>query len=639
MAEPSKGTIESFKDLDLPDYILSALSHVGYERPSPIQAATIPVLLAGKDLVGMAQTGTGKTAAFALPILANIDIKNTKPQALVLCPTRELALQVAEAFQAYASQMPNFHVLPIYGGHDMRAQLKGLRRGVHVIVGTPGRLLDHLDRRSLDLSSLKTLVLDEADEMLRMGFNEDVEAILDKTPGTQQIALFSATMPAPIRRVANKYLKQPEEVRIETAVTTNENIEQHYWLVSGTNKLDALTRILEYEEFDGMLIFVRTKTATVDLSEKLNARGFSASPLNGDMNQTLRQRTVEQLKNGKLDMVIATDVAARGLDVERISHVLNFDIPYDDEAYVHRIGRTGRAGRKGKAILFVAPRERRMLRSIEKTTRQRITQMELPSRADLIDKRAANFKASIKDAMENENKDFFQRIVGEICHEQEASPEDVAAALAYLLQKDLPILPSKDQPKAHDDKPRKDRNKSREDSRGDTRDDTRKENRSEKRSERDKPRKQPNDYIDDKGIPNLGNAQSLKEYPEIVMERFRIGVGHNDQVAPGEIVGAIANEADIDGCYIGQIKIYDDFTTVDLPAGMPNELFSQLKRTRVRQKPINIERISADNEKNAKAKQSSHKKAKPGTADTTKKKEGKSTQARKPRKKPDGKTQ
>ncbi|WP_045859225.1 DEAD/DEAH box helicase [Teredinibacter purpureus] len=558
MSEDSTGSVSTFADLNLPKHILKAITRVGYESPSPIQAATIPALLKGGDVLGMAQTGTGKTAAFALPILANIDVKKSKPQALVLCPTRELALQVAEAFQAYAADIKGFHVMPIYGGHDMRAQLRGLQRGVHVIVGTPGRLLDHLDRRSLDLSELKTLVLDEADEMLRMGFNEDVEAILEKTPNTRQIALFSATMPPPIRRVADKYLKNPEEVRIETSVTTNENIEQHYWLVSGTNKLEALTRILEVEEFDGMIVFVRTKTSTVDLAEKLNARGFSASPLNGDMNQTLRQRTVDQLKKGQLDMVIATDVAARGLDVERISHVLNYDIPYDDEAYVHRIGRTGRAGRKGKAILFVAPRERRMLRSIEKTTRQKISQMQLPSRDELIDRRATAFKTSVLEGLNNEDKGFFQKIVAELCHEQEASPEDIAAALAYLLQKDRPLLPPKEKPKAK--KPE------------------------QTHKERSK------DSKDGKYIPNLGNAQTLREYPEIVMERFRLAVGHKDQVTPREIVGAIANEADIDGCYIGQIKIYDNYSTVDLPAGMPNELLETLKKTRVKQRQLNIER-------------------------------------------------
>jgi ATP-dependent RNA helicase DeaD len=370
----------SFAELDLPQFLQDTLSKVGYEKPSPIQQATIPVLLQGKDVVGMAQTGTGKTAAFALPILAKIDLSQSRTQALVLCPTRELAIQVAEAFQTYAAGMRGFHVLPIYGGQDMGRQLTGLRRGAHVVVGTPGRLLDHLNRKTIDLSQLNTLVLDEADEMLRMGFIDDVEAILENTPKTRQVALFSATMPAPIRAVAEKYLNDPQEIRIQSAISTNEDIEQFYWLVQGTSKLDALTRILEVEDFDAMLIFVRTKTSTVDLAEKLSARGFAASPLNGDMNQAIRTRTVEQLKNGQLDILVATDVAARGLDVDRLSHVMNYDIPYDDEAYVHRIGRTGRAGRSGKAILFVAPRERRLLQSIEKTTRKKITQMELPTR-------------------------------------------------------------------------------------------------------------------------------------------------------------------------------------------------------------------------------------------------------------------
>ncbi len=567
MSDSKQGSVESFAELDLPDAILKTLNRVGYERPTPIQAATIPALSSGEDVLGMAQTGTGKTAAFALPILAKIDVEQRLPQALVLCPTRELALQVSEAFQAYAAGLKDFHVLPIYGGHDMRTQLRSLKRGVHVIIGTPGRLLDHLERRSLDLSKLKTLVLDEADEMLRMGFNEDVEAILNKTPNDRQIALFSATMPPPIRRVADTYLKNPKIIRIESAAMTSDNIDQHYWLVAGTNKMDALTRILEVEDFDGMIIFVRTKTATVDLAEKLNARGFSAAPLNGDMNQVLRQRTVDQLKSGQLDMIIATDVAARGLDVERISHVLNYDIPYDDEAYVHRIGRTGRAGRKGKAILFVAPRERRMLRSIEKTTRQKITQMELPTRIELIDKRAAAFKESIASSLDNDHKTFFQRIVAEICHENETSPEEVAAALAFLLQKDRPILPPKNKP----------------------------------RPEKSEAKKIP--VKNTKDIPNLGNALPLKEYPEIVMERFRIAVGHNDQVTPREIVGAIANEADIDGCYIGHIKIYDTYSTVDLPAGMPDELFSVLKKTRVKQRAIKIERME-DLEQQSKSRRS-----------------------------------
>ncbi|WP_339073810.1 DEAD/DEAH box helicase [Teredinibacter turnerae] len=573
MTQDTQAESLGFADLNLPSSLLDTVRKLGYERPSPIQAATIPALIEGRDVIGMAQTGTGKTAAFALPILAKIKSGSKNPQALVLCPTRELAIQVSEAFQSYAANIPNFHVLPIYGGQDMRTQLRGLQRGVQVIVGTPGRLLDHLDRRSLDLSELHTVVLDEADEMLRMGFNEDVEAILKKTPGNHQIALFSATMPPPIRRVADTYLKSPVEVKIETSVTTNENIEQFYWLVSGTNKLEALTRILEVEDFEGMIIFVRTKNSTVDLAERLNARGFSAAPLNGDMNQALRERTIEQLKGGKLDMIIATDVAARGLDVERISHVLNFDIPYDDEAYVHRIGRTGRGGRTGKAILFVAPRERRMLRSIEKTTRQKITEMQLPSRQDLIHRRTQEFKAAVTDSINMENKSFFQRIIAEMCHEQEISPEDVAAALAYLLQKDRPLLPPK----------------------------------GKEPSERPEREKREREFTPDRSkkgeLPNLGNAQSLRDYPEIVMERFRLDVGRNHNVSPREIVGAIANEADIDSCYIGQIKIFDDFSTVDLPAGMPDELFQMLKKTRVMQRPINLKRLDENGAKLAEANQ------------------------------------
>lgn len=542
----------SFADLKLPAFLLKSLEQVGYESPSPIQKACIPLLLANKDVVGMAQTGTGKTAAFALPILANLNIKQHAPQALVLCPTRELAIQVAEAFQSYAANIKDFHVLPIYGGQDMRGQLRGLKRGAHVIVGTPGRLLDHLERRSLDLSEIHTLVLDEADEMLRMGFIDDVETILQRTPENRRVALFSATMPAPIRKVAQKYLNKPEEIRIESAVTTNENIEQFYWLVTGTNKLDALTRILEVETFDGMIIFVRTKTSTVELADKLSARGFSASPLNGDMNQALRQRTVENLKSGKLDILVATDVAARGLDVDRISHIMNYDIPYDDETYVHRIGRTGRAGRKGKAILFVAPREKRMLHSIEKTTRKKIEQMTLPSQEELIDKRARQFKEQIIQGIGASDTEIFSRLIEELCKEHNLTAQEVAVSLAGLLHKDRPFVPKKIKP----------RPEKREDSKAEF---------PEYRERKSKRR----------------NNDEVSE-PEEGMDRYKIHVGHNDQVKPGEIVGAIANEADIDGKHIGQIKIYDDYCTVDLPQGMPPEVFQILQKTRVRNKPIRL---------------------------------------------------
>ena len=614
----------SFAELDLPQYLQDTLSKVGYEKPSPIQQATIPVLLQGQDVVGMAQTGTGKTAAFALPILAKIDLSKSHTQALVLCPTRELAIQVAEAFQTYAAGMRGFHVLPIYGGQDMGRQLSALRRGAHVVVGTPGRLLDHLNRKTLDLSQLSTLVLDEADEMLRMGFIDDVESILENTPKSRQVALFSATMPGPIRSVAAKYLNSPQEIRIESAISTNEDIEQFYWLVQGTSKLDALTRILEVEEFDAMLIFVRTKTSTVDLAEKLSARGFAASPLNGDMNQTIRSRTVEQLKNGQLDILVATDVAARGLDVDRLSHVMNYDIPYDDEAYVHRIGRTGRAGRSGKAILFVAPRERRLLNSIEKTTRKKITQMELPTRGELIEKRSAAFKEGISETITNGKLDFFHKLVADLVQEHECTPEHVAAAMAYLLQKDRPLEPSHSGREA----PRSDRaNFAYNDTRGRKEPSTRRASpeanarperkarpeRSERPAQAERaPRRVPvdnelQDILTEEPLFNDtptrsprrehspaddGRAKPLRDYPDIPMERFRIHVGHKDGVTPREVVGAIANEAEIEGRYIGHIRIYDDYCTVDLPGGMPKEVMQILQKTHVCSKPLAIESVA-----------------------------------------------
>lgn len=558
----------TFADLNLPEALNKALSGIGYEKPSPIQAATIPLLLDGNDVVGMAQTGTGKTAAFALPVLAKIDVKKKTTQALCLCPTRELAIQVAEAFQSYAAHMKGFQVLPIYGGQDMRTQLRSLQRGAQIIVATPGRLLDHINRKSIDLGTLDVLILDEADEMLRMGFIDDVESILTKTPQNRQVALFSATMPAPIRRVAEKYLNSPKEVRIETNVTTNENIEQSYWLVSGASKLDALTRMLEVEEFDGMIIFVRTKTSTVDLADRLNARGFSASPLNGDMNQTLRQRTVENLKRGRLDILVATDVAARGLDVDRISHVVNFDIPYDEEAYVHRIGRTGRAGRKGKAILFVTSRERRLLRSIEKTTRQQIKPISLPSREDLIDKRSTLFKASVAEVLTQGNNALFRDMVNQLCDEQQVTSEEVAAALVYLLQKDRPLVPPKERPPAprerndsHRDRDRNDRN-------------PRNSRNSNERSRDERPARK--------------ERKPKKDRPDIPMENYRISVGHAHEVKPGEIVGAIANEAGVEGRHIGHILIRDDHSFVELPKGMPDDVFVALQKTRVRHQPLNL---------------------------------------------------
>jgi len=439
----SESAVIAFAQLGLAPPVLQAVEEVGYESPSPIQAESIPPLLAGRDLLGMAQTGTGKTAAFALPLLSRLDLSLKQPQLLVLTPTRELAIQVAEAMQTYARYLPGFHILPVYGGQGMDVQLRQLRRGVHVVVGTPGRIQDHLRRATLKLDQLQALVLDEADEMLRMGFIEDVEQILEHTPAQKQVALFSATMPEAIKRVARNHLREPVEIRIEAKTTTVATITQRYWQVSGIHKLDALTRMLEVEDFDGMIIFVRTKNITVELAEKLEARGYSAAALNGDMNQQLREKTIDRLKRGSLDIVVATDVAARGLDVERISHVINYDIPYDTEAYVHRIGRTGRAGRKGEAILFVAPREQRMLRAIEKATGQKITAMQLPSREAIADRRVMAFKQLISDTLESQDLNYFEELIEGYQVEHNIGLSEVAAALAYLVQRERPLIADK----------------------------------------------------------------------------------------------------------------------------------------------------------------------------------------------------
>lgn len=555
-----------FTDLALSAPILKAIQTVGYEVPSPIQAAAIPVLLAGGDILGTAQTGTGKTAAFALPLLSKLDIKQTEPQILVLAPTRELAIQVAEAFQKYASHLPGFHVLPIYGGQDMTSQLRQLKRGVHVVVGTPGRVMDHLRRGSLNLNNLKSLVLDEADEMLRMGFIDDVEWILEHTPKTRQTALFSATMPKEIRNVANNYLNNATEIKIDSSQSTGDNIEQVYWMVSGTNKLDALTRILEVEPFDGMIIFVRTKTATVELAEKLEARGYSASPINGDMNQQLRERTIDRLKTNKLDILIATDVAARGIDVERVSHVINYDIPYDSEAYVHRIGRTGRAGRSGKAILFVAPREKRLLYTIEKATRQTITLMELPSGAAVTKHRIDQFTQQITDTLkEVSDLSFFNDLLAEYSHSNDVSPEEIASALAYLLQIERPL-----QVKFADVKPDRNRDERDERSEKQTRGGREERGSRDKGPREDRPKREHVDHNDEN------------------MQRYRIEVGRNHEARPGDIVGAIANETGIESRFIGHIKLHEEFSTVDLPLGLSNDVLQQLKKVRVRNRPLEI---------------------------------------------------
>ena len=557
-------SIVRFSDLALAAPVLRAVEEVGYESPSPIQSASIPPLLAGRDLLGMAQTGTGKTAAFALPLLSRLDMNKKHPQLLVLTPTRELAIQVAEAMQTYARHLPGFHILPVYGGQGMDIQLRQLKRGVHVVVGTPGRIQDHLRRGTLKLDQIGAVVLDEADEMLRMGFIDDVEEILRHMPATRQVALFSATMPDAIRRVANTYLHDPVEVRIKTRTTTVATITQRYWQVSGVHKLDALTRILEVEEFDGVIMFVRTKNATVELAEKLEARGYSAAPLNGDMNQALREKTVDRLKRGALDILIATDVAARGLDVERISHVINYDIPHDTESYVHRIGRTGRAGRKGDAILFVAPRERRMLRLIEQATGQPISEMHLPSHEALADKRVMQFKQQISDALESQELGFFEELIDSYQSEHNVGLSEVAAALAYLLQRERPLKPKREPKDDFASKPAARKGDSGKLARTSA------------------------------GAENAGRERKKDrnaDRPQVADEnlvRYRIEVGRNDGVLPKHIVGAIANEAGIDSAYIGHIRINDDYSTVDLPDGMPRDLLQHLRNVRILNRKLNI---------------------------------------------------
>jgi ATP-dependent RNA helicase DeaD len=593
-----------FADLGLSEAVMAAVSEVGYETPSPIQAATIPALLAGRDVLGQAQTGTGKTAAFALPLLSRLDLKQVKPQVLVLAPTRELAIQVAEAFQRYAHKLPGFHVLPIYGGQSYYPQLQALKRGVHVVVGTPGRVIDHLDRGTLDLSELKALVLDEADEMLRMGFIDDVETVLKKVPESRQVALFSATMPSQIRRIAQTYLREPVEVTIAAKTTTATNIRQRYWFVSGLHKLDALTRILEAEPYDAMIIFARTKLGTDELAEKLQARGLAAAAINGDVQQAQREKTIQNLKDGKLDILVATDVAARGLDVERISHVLNYDIPYDTESYVHRIGRTGRAGRSGDAILFVSPREKSMLRAIERATRQPIEEMQLPTVESVNDARVTKFLARITETL-TQNEDgggdigLYRELVERYERERNVPAIEVAAALAKLLQGDTPLLLAPDRKPQPFAQQREYAERAQRADRGGERND---------RADRTKREPRAGQTIAERGYDERGsnergsNERPPREFaakkdigprsaPEPGMETYRIEVGHMHGVKPGNIVGAIANEAELDSKYIGRIDIHDDHSILDLPEGMPRPLLMHLKKVRVAGQPLRLQRL------------------------------------------------
>jgi ATP-dependent RNA helicase DeaD len=598
-----------FADLKLSDALLRVVKELGYETPSPIQAATIPVLLANRDVLGQAQTGTGKTAAFAFPILSRIDIKQSTPQALVLAPTRELAIQVAEAFQRYATYIPGFHVLPIYGGQSYGSQLSALRRGVHVVVGTPGRVIDHLEKGSLDLSKVKTLVLDEADEMLRMGFIDDVETILQKTPKTRQTALFSATMPSAIKRIAQTYLRDPAEITAAAKTGTADNIRQRYWLVSGMHKLDALTRILEAETFDGMIIFSRTKLGTEELAGKLQARGFSAAAINGDIVQQQRERTIQQLKDGKIDILVATDVAARGLDVERISHVINYDVPHDPESYTHRIGRTGRAGRSGEAILFITPRERNLLKAIERATRQPISSLELPSVQAVNDVRIGKFKSQISEALDAGGLDIFRSLIEDYERENNTPAIEIAAALAKMAQGDIPLLLDK---KSRESRPEPAWTDNKSDRASKPFDRVPRADHAERpRFERpdraafaerapigDRAARTERALSSDHREPAARSVPAKRERSDrtddVGMSSFRIEVGHAHGVKPGNIVGAIANEAGLDSKYIGRIEIFDDYSTLDLPASMPKELMDHLKTVWVAGQQLHITHADAE---------------------------------------------
>lgn len=560
----------TFKDLNLPSAILQAVEKVGYEKPSPIQAKSIPVLLEGHDLLGQAQTGTGKTAAFALPMLSNIDPNEAFTQLLVLAPTRELAIQVAEAFQVYASFSKKIRVLPVYGGQSYDNQIRQLKRGVQVVVGTPGRIIDHIKRKTLKLDKLRFLVLDEADEMLRMGFIDDVELILSHAPEKRQTALFSATMPSQIKKIAQKYLNNPQHIKIESKVSTASTIRQRYIQVAGHHKLEALTRILEVEEYDGVIVFVRTKTATIELADKLAARGYDVEALNGDIAQAARERTVDKLKQGKIDILVATDVVARGLDVERVSHVINFDVPHDTESYVHRVGRTGRAGRQGDAILFISHREKRMLFAIEKATKQSITAMEIPSISQLNESRLGRFKQSVIDAISDDSIESYMPVIEEIIKESEASPEVVMAALAKVAQGDEPLLLSeKDRPDVHAKPSFKDRAE-----------------RPDRGGRPDRGRSGGRDGGRDGGRERKPSRP--RGNPDSGMKRFRIDVGYVHGAKPGNIVGAIANEGDMSSKNIGAIDIHDNYTLVDLPESMPAKTKETLQKTRVAGQRLNI---------------------------------------------------
>ena len=554
-----------FRNLQLSEEVHLSLEALGYEIPTPIQAKAIPQLLDGRDVLGQAQTGTGKTAAFALPLLSRLDMSERRPQVLVLAPTRELAIQVCESFERYARFLPGFRAAAIYGGQSYTTQESQLRRGAHVVVGTPGRIMDLMRKGTLKLDAVRCLVLDEADEMLRMGFIEDVQWILQQTPPGRQMALFSATMPPPIRRIADEYLRHPAIVTIEGKKQAAETVRQRFLVSLPRNKVETLARVLESEPTDGVIVFVKTKVTTAELAEELLRRGYKVAPLSGDVAQNQRQRTVEQLKSGQLDMIVATDVAARGLDVQRISHVINYDMPVDIEAYIHRIGRTGRAGRSGEAILFTTPREQGFLKAIQRATRQPIEEMQQPSVAEINEQRIGRFKQRITTALESPQLELFTRLAGQYQQESGLPPEQIAAALAVMAQGSQPLLLM--------ETPRnKSNNRRNESFEGDN-----------AFVDRGPPRGKPGRELGrgDRGRP--GNDQG--------MDKYRIEVGHDHGAKPGNIVGAIANEAGIDSCYIGGIKIFSDYTTVDLPEGLPEDLLRILERTWVSGRQLRISKL------------------------------------------------
>lgn len=587
----SSSALPAFSALSLSEPVLKALKRVGYEVPSSIQAAIIPFMLRGRDVIGQAQTGTGKTAAFALPILSNIDLSIQTPQILVLAPTRELAIQVAEAFQRYASEMKGFHVLPIYGGQEYGIQLRQLKRGVHVVVGTPGRVMDHMRRGTLKLNALTCLVLDEADEMLRMGFIDDVEWILEQLPAKRQIALFSATMPAPIRKISKKYLNNPEQITVQAKSITAETIQQRYLFVNGRDKLSALTSLLEAMQFNAIIVFVRTKIETLELTEKLSARGYACSALNGDITQRIREATIKRFKKGELDILVATDVAARGLDVERVSHVINYDIPNDPEAYTHRIGRTGRAGRSGESILFVTQREKHLLRTIEKVTGKDIERMQLPSTDTINRERIQRFKQQMGEALSSPDMELFRKIIDDFRNEMNVPTLDIAAALAAMAQGHQRFLLA-DKPQQRPDKPVRDQGKS--------------------RSGRDK----------------AGKGKPVKDSPADDMERFRLEVGTKHGITAANIVGAIANEAGLEGQYIQNLRINEHYSTVDLPSEMPRAIFRDLQKTRVGGQQLNISHLDGDMPQKPKSDKSKNRKP------STKKRKPKSAAGKNRRRKP-----